>query len=147
MSSQHIRQALVHLRGLVGTAAEEHDALLAEACLHRRPVHLAGLQLLLDPDLLEAGVGMVRAGTGVLEHTRAVAIPARPALASPDTAGSLRATHHAAGTVHRREKRLLVVHRLDALENDRLVAHRTADEALLAGTGGRAALADHPVGP
>jgi hypothetical protein len=33
----------------------------------------------------------------------------------------------------------------DALEDDRLVAHRAADEALLAGTSGRAALAHNPV--
>ena len=47
--------------------------------------------------------------------------------------------------MHGRVERLLRSRRLDALEDDRLVAHRAADEALLARTGRRAALADHPV--
>ena len=54
---EHLRQALVHLRRLVRAAADEHDALLAQARLHRRPVDHAGLQLLLDPDLLEPDSG------------------------------------------------------------------------------------------
>ena len=63
-----------------------------------------------------------------------------------DPARGLRAAHHPAGAVHGREQRLLVVVRLDALEDHRLVAHGAADEALLARPGRRAALPDHPVG-
>src|SRR5439155_9586525 len=48
-------------------------------------------------------------------------------------------------TLDGREERLLGLARLDALEDHRLVAHRAADEALLAGPRGRAALPDHPV--
>src|SRR5438552_9967876 len=40
---------------------------------------------------------------------------------------------------------MLVLRRLDTLEEQRLVAHGAADEALLSRTCGRAALPDHPV--
>ena len=43
MRGEHIRQALVHLRRLIGTAADEDDALLAQSRLDRRPVDDARL--------------------------------------------------------------------------------------------------------
>src|SRR6266542_4670053 len=47
---EHLRQALVDLRRLVRPAADQDDALGAQASLHSRPVDHAGLDLLLDPD-------------------------------------------------------------------------------------------------
>src|SRR5204863_3822616 len=136
---------------LVGAAAEDHDALLAQARPHRRPVDLAGLQLLVHPDLLQARLRVVRAHALLrdargradavdVEDTLAVADAARVPLAPADAARRLRAAHHAARAVDRREERLLVARRGDALEDDGVVAHRAADEALLARPRGRAGL-------
>src|SRR5206468_10383579 len=116
----------------------------------------AGRDLLHDPDLAHARGRMVgadallrhaggRADAVDVEDAIAVSVTARPSLATPHTTRGLGAAHHAAGAVHRRVQRRLGVRALDALEDDRLVAHRAADEALLAGTRGRTALADHPV--
>src|SRR5712691_2951509 len=87
-----------------------------------------------------------RADAVDVEETVALTVLAGVALPPPDPAGRLRTAHHPAGAVHRRVERLLVLGRLDALEDHRLVAHRAADEALLARAGRRAALADHPAG-
>ena len=38
---EHLGQALVHLRRLVRAAADQHDSLLAQACLDGGPVDLA----------------------------------------------------------------------------------------------------------
>src|SRR5947207_15204964 len=57
----------------------------------------------------------------------------------------LRAAHHPTCAVHGREQCLLRLRGLRTLEDDRVVAHRSADETLLARTCGRAALPDHPV--
>src|SRR5207237_10902594 len=65
--------------------------------------------------------------------------------AAADATRGLRAAHHSAGAVHGREQRLLVLGGVGTLEDDRLVAHRAADEALLPGPGRCAALPDHPV--
>src|SRR6185437_3426582 len=80
-----------------------------------------------------------------VEDTVTVAVATGIALAASHSSGGLGAAHHTACAVHGRVERLGVVVRLDALEDHRLVAHRTADEALLTGARGRAALADHPV--
>src|SRR5688500_11600481 len=138
MRGEHVRQALVHLRRLVRTAAYEHDAVAAQAVLHRRPVDEAGLQLLLDPDLREARGRVLRALRLLLEQPCAVAVPARPALAAAHPAGGLRPAHDPAGAVHRREERLLGLLAGDALEDHGLVAHRAAHEALLTRPRGRA---------
>jgi hypothetical protein len=42
---------------LVRTAAEEHDALLTQARLYRRPIDEAWLQLLVHPDPYHARLG------------------------------------------------------------------------------------------
>jgi hypothetical protein len=92
-----VRQALVHLRGLVGTAPDQHDALAAQASLHGRPVDEARLDLLLDPDLAKARGWMVRADS-LLRHARsradavdvenavAIAVGAGPALSAANAA-------------------------------------------------------------
>src|SRR4051812_36074290 len=109
---QDLRQALVRLGRLVGAAADEHDALLPQPGLHRRPVDLARAQLLLDPHLLHARVRVVgadpllrraqtRADAVDVEHAVAVAVPARPALAPPDAPRRLGAAHRAPRAVHR----------------------------------------------
>jgi hypothetical protein len=46
---EDLREALVDLRRLVGTAADEHDALLAQALLHGGPVDETGLMQDLTP--------------------------------------------------------------------------------------------------
>ena len=89
---------------------------------------------------------MVGAAGVRLEDAVAVAVETRPPLAAPHAARRPGAAHHSAGAVHGREERLLVLGRLDALEDHGLVAHRAADEALLTRPGRRAALADDPVG-
>src|SRR5207247_10753179 len=114
--------------------------------LHGRPVDHAGLDLLLHPDLLQAGVRMVGADTVALENAVAVAVAADPTLAPTHAARRLGAAHHPTRAVHGREERLLGVGARNALENHRLVAHRAADEALLTRAGRSAALPDHPVG-
>src|SRR5581483_11614001 len=121
--------------------------LLAQPRLHRRPVDAAGRDLLVDPDLARARVRMVGADGLDLEEAVAVAVAARPAFAPAHAARRLRAAHHATGAVHGRVQRRIRAGTRDALEDDGVVAHRAADEALLAGTRGRAALAHHPVGP
>src|SRR6185312_619469 len=63
VGGEDLRQALVHLRRLVRAAADEHDSLLAQACLYRRPVDETGLDLLLHPDLRQAGHRVIRADT------------------------------------------------------------------------------------
>ncbi len=157
MRSEHLRQALVHLRGLVRAAADHDDALLAQACLHGRPVDEAAGDLLLHPHLAQARGRMVgadallrhagrRADAVDVEDAVAVAVRARPALAAPHAARRLGAAHHATGTVDGRVQRLAGHRALGALQDHRVVAHRAADEALLTGTRRRAALAHHPVG-
>jgi hypothetical protein len=100
VSSEHLRQALVHVRRLVRAAADEHDSLLAQACLYRRPVDEAGLDLLLYPDLHHARLGMIRADTLLrdtgrradavdVEDAVAVAMPTGVPLPPPDPAGGL----------------------------------------------------------
>src|SRR5262249_40692940 len=79
-------------------AADQHDPLLAQAALHGWPVDLARLDLLLDPHLHQAGVGMVRAHTPLgcrvlrthaldVEHavtvTRGACPPLAPAYPAP----------------------------------------------------------------
>src|SRR6188474_2457889 len=145
VSGENIRQALVHLRRLVRSAADEHDALLSDAGLHSRPVDETRLQLLLDPHFLDACLRMIGAGLVRLEDAVAVAVTAHPALSAPDPARSLRTAHHAAGAVDGGEEGFLVLVRLDALQDDGVVTHGAADEPLLARAGGRAALPDHPV--
>src|SRR5262249_47180959 len=130
------------------TAADQDDALITQARLDGGPVDLAGRDLLLHPDLAHARlrvVGALALRVGG-ERPLAVAIAARVTLAATDAAGRLRAAHHTTRTVHRRVERLGCVGALGALEDDRVVAHRAADEPLLARTRGRAALAHHPVG-
>src|SRR5262245_1320872 len=117
VGGEDVRQALVHLRGLVGAAADQDDALLAESSLHRRPVDETGLHLLLHPHLLDAGLRMIGADA-LLRHARrradaidvedaiAVAVPAGIPLHATDPARSLRAAHHAAGAMHGRVERL-----------------------------------------
>src|SRR5438093_10765384 len=150
VGGEHLRQALVHLRGLVRTTADQHDALLAQAGLHGRPVDYARADDLLRLPLPHLRGRVVRAGLArvALGRNREVTVPHRACVHSlaAHAARGLRAAHHAAGAVHRREERLLVLAGLDTLEDDRLVAHRAADEALLARPGRRAALPDQPVG-
>src|SRR3954454_5722988 len=61
MRGEHVWQALVHLRRLIGTAAEDHGALLARAHLDRSPIDDTGSDDLLGPPLPHLGVRMVRA--------------------------------------------------------------------------------------
>src|ERR1700761_8224741 len=125
MRLEDVREALVDLGRLVGAAADQHDALLAQAYLNGRPVDLARLELLLDPRLHHSRTGVLRAAcVGRLEQPVAVAVAARPTLATPDAPGRLRAAHHAAGAVDGREQRLGCLGGPDAVEDHRLVAHR-----------------------
>src|SRR5262245_19557013 len=153
---EYLRQTLVDLRRLVGPAPDEHDSLSAQAGLHCGPVDEAGLDLLLDPHLLQARVGVVGAHAGLrhaggradavdVEHATAVACGARIALAPPDAPRRLRPAHHAARPVDGRVERVARVGALDALEDHGVVAHRAAHEPLLSRSGGRAALANNPV--
>src|SRR5205807_6646731 len=116
VGGEHLRQALVHLRRLVRTAACEHDALLAQPRLNCRPVDKAGLDLLLYPDLHHGRLGMIRTDTLLrntgrradavdVEDAVAVAMPTDITLAPPDATCRLRAAHHAAGAVHGRVER------------------------------------------
>src|SRR5436305_1761175 len=81
------RQALVPRRRLRRTTADEHDSLLSQPRLNCRPVDETGLDLLLDPDLHQPRLGMVRtdallrsaggrADAVDVEHAVAVAMPA-----------------------------------------------------------------------
>src|SRR5438105_1701961 len=49
VSVEDVGEVLVDLRGLVGPAADQNDAPFTQAGLNRRPVDLAGLELLASP--------------------------------------------------------------------------------------------------
>src|SRR5262245_15444939 len=76
---EDVRQALVHLRRLVGTAADQDDALLAQARLDGRPVDHARPYDLLGPPLAQLRVRVVRAGLArvALGRDRELAVPHR----------------------------------------------------------------------
>src|SRR5215213_5122569 len=145
VGGEDVGQALVHLRRLVRSAAHEHDALLAQPLLDGRPVDTARLDLLLDPDLRHAGLGVVRAGRVRLEHARAVAVAARPARAAAHPPRRLRTAHHAPRAVNGGVECLRRLLARDTLEDHRLVAHRPAHEPLLTRSRRGAALADDAV--
>src|SRR6185436_15053066 len=114
----------------VGTAAENHDALVAQSRLDCRPVDDARPNDLLRPPLPHLRGRMVRARLTrvALRGHRELAVSGRARVDGSMThaTGRLRAAHHTTGTVDGRVQRLLVLGRLDALEDDGLIAHRAA---------------------
>src|SRR5206468_1914056 len=111
-------QAFVHLRSLVGTAADQHDAARAQPGLYRRPVDLAGLYLLVHPHLHPTGARVIWASDlRRVEHAVTASVAAGPPLAAPDAARGLGATHDAAGAMDRRVQRLLGLAGIHALED------------------------------
>src|SRR5437868_6812320 len=111
---QDLVEVLVNLGSFVSPAASELDAVLHDPLLDRVPVDGPG------PD------------------------PPWPTVDPPDFAGRLRSAHDPSRAMNGRIQTLLRLWRIDPLQNYGGVAHGRADEALLAGKGGRAPLADNP---
>src|SRR5215207_2416352 len=147
---EDVLEVLVDLGRLVGSAADHHDALVAQALLHGGPVDESLADHRLRAQLARARARVARAALPVVLPRRngevAVALGALVDGAALDATRGLGATHHTARSVYRRAKRLLRVLALHPLEDHRVVAHRRADEALPARLRRGAALADHPVG-
>src|SRR5437773_7028335 len=121
---EHLRQALVGLRRLVGVSSAKDDAAPAEPTLHVLARDAARVGGIVDPAAAEL-------------------------LASATSRG---AAHHATGSVHRGEQRRLLVEgrgqwvaaELDALEDHRVIAHASTDESALPAERRGCALADDP---
>src|SRR5262249_54750593 len=141
---EDLRKALVGLRCLVGPAADQDDALVAKLGTDCVPVNAAGADELLGVDLPHLGVRMVRTPFAVVVPGRhrpgAIAHGALVHLAASYAARGLRSAHHPAGPEDGRVERLLRALSLETLEDDRVLAHRCADESLLARTRRSAAL-------
>ncbi len=115
MVGENVRQTPIGLRRFVEVGAQQRHATLAQPRLHLIVADSARL-----PDFLPGG--------RILD----------------ETAAGFGSRHHTAGAVNRRVQAVGRDLALDAGQDHRVVAHRSADKAALAGKRRRRALAHHP---